>query len=274
MKKNLNLAVLLVLMLCFIVPNVFALDASVLTETYNTTSVYKLNQATPGTTETQLGTRLQGPLATGTQTDTEGTYAADNTSAETITETFVDITTGANWGSSTGLADGYVGQEITFTLTTDGGQNHKITPVTKTGFTDITLNDAGDSVTMKFYRTKGWVVTGGDGYNIDSDFGATTISTTGTYAGDNTLVAETITEDVAVITTPATWGTSTTLDDGYIGQELTFVLETDGGQDHTVSPSTKKGFTSITLSDANDSVTVKFTTEGWILTGNAGATIN
>ena len=274
-KSNLIVALILAVML-FCAP-AFAETVSAITETFNTTSVYKVNEATPGLREVSLGTRLQGPLATGSQTDTEGTYATDNdTTGETITETHVHITTGANWGSSTTLADGYTNQEITFTLVTDGGQDHKLSPSTKTGFTDLAVNDAGDSVKLKFINsTIGWTVSGGEGYNIDDDYGSHAIAPN-TYTADNDTGGETITEAVAIIETGSAHGSSTTLNDGYINQELTFVLETDGGQDHTLSPSTKTGFSSITLDTANESVTLKYISDtiGWIVDGNVGSTIN
>jgi hypothetical protein len=86
------------------------------------------------------------------------------------------------------------------------------------------------------------------------------------------------TDDTAVfITTSATAGLADpSLADSVAGHELTLVLVTDGGKDFIVSPTTKKGFASLTLDDANDSCTIKYTndTDGWIVVGNAGCTIN
>lgn len=250
-------------------------------ETASPTSddAHEINNMTPGSSKTFLGNRLRGPLATGATTESVGaTSAVDNVLAgETITTTDVNITTGSNWGSSTTLNDGQVNQVVTFTLTTDGGQDHKISPSTKTGFTDITLNDAGDSVTLKFVSsTIGWVIIGGEGYNIDSDFGVELITVGASSALDNVLAGESITAAMAHVTTGSAWGSSTTLNDGYINQELTFVLVTDGGLNHRISPSTKTGFTYIELDDANDSVSMKYIDDnyGWVVTGINGATVN
>lgn len=77
-------------------------------------------------------------------------------------------------------------------------------------------------------------------------------------------------------TTGATTGESYCLGNGQVGQALTVVLVTDGGTNFTVTPATKKGFTSVTFSDANDSATFKYldSTNGWVIVGNNGATIN
>lgn len=280
-RKGINLAVIflmLVMVFGFAVPESFA-DLAPITSSWGLDDAQEINRATPGTTSTFLGTRLRGLLTAGSTTEAVGaTVALDNlTSGETITTTQVNITTGASWGSSTTLENGQPNQRVTFTLVTDGGQDHKLTPNTKTGFTDITLDDAGDSVSLKYINsTLGWILDGGHGYNIDDDFGSTTISVGANVLADNDTTGETITAATAVVTTGAQWGSSTTLNDGYINQVLTFVLETDGGQDHKLTPKTKTGFTDISMSDANDSITLKYISDtiGWINAGNAGATIN
>lgn len=280
-EKRLNILVVFVLMgmMAFvaIVPNVFAALPTV-TQSFNADAAQEINQALHSNTVTDLGTRLRGILTAGSDAVTVGTNATDNdTSGETITATQVNITTGANWGSSTTLADGQPNQVVTFTLATDGGQDHKLSPATKTGFTDITLNDAGDSVTLKYVNsTLGWTIIGGNGYNIDSDFGSIAITGTDDHNASNDLNGVTITAATAIITTHATAGSSTTLNDGYINQQLTFVLATDGGADHKLTPRTKTGFTDITLDDANETITFRYVSDilGWIIVGNAGATIN
>ncbi len=277
--KGINLSgifLILALAVGFVVPKPAMADLAPITSSWGQDDVDEINRATPGTTTTFLGTRLRGLMTAGSDSKTSGTYAAANASSETITETHVNITTVSGYGSSTTLANGQVNQVITFTLTTDGGKDWKLSPDTKTGFTDITLDDAGDSVSVKYVNsTIGWILDGGNGYNIDDDFGSTTIDVN-SYAADNDTSGETITEAAAVVTTGADYGSSTTLNDGYINQELTFVLETDGGQDHQISPKTKAGFSSITLDAANDSVTLKYISDtlGWILKGNSAATIN
>ena len=63
-----------------------------------------------------------------------------------------------------------------------------------------------------------------------------------------------------------------TLADGTPGQVLTIDLDTDGGGDGTLTPTTKSGFTSIVFADAGDNATLKFidSTVGWIILGTAG----
>lgn len=102
-----------------------------------------------------------------------------------------------------------------------------------------------------------------------------------TYAsGDNGNPASTVfttpTTTAFLITTGASNGESYRLGNGQVGQTLTVVLVTDGGQNFTVTPKTKTGFTSVQLDDAKDSATLKYidSTTGWVLQGNVGATIN
>ena len=57
------------------------------------------------------------------------------------------------------LADGTNGQIKYIVMGTDGG-DATLTPTTKTGFSTITFNDAGDWVTLVFITTKGWIVVG------------------------------------------------------------------------------------------------------------------
>jgi hypothetical protein len=63
------------------------------------------------------------------------------------------------------LADGTDGQIKIITHVVAGGTG-VLTPTTKTGFTTITFNAAGDSVTLRFNTTIGWVVDGFRGVTI------------------------------------------------------------------------------------------------------------
>ena len=63
------------------------------------------------------------------------------------------------------LADGTEGQIKFIVMGTDGG-DATLTPTTKTGFTTITFNDAGDGVTLVFISTKGWIVAGNNGATL------------------------------------------------------------------------------------------------------------
>jgi len=66
------------------------------------------------------------------------------------------------------------------------------------------------------------------------------------------------------------------LADGVPGHKITFVLETDGGGNVDITPTTKTGFTSLQLTDAKDSCTLEYIndTDGWFLASNNGCTIN
>lgn len=63
------------------------------------------------------------------------------------------------------LADGANGQVKNIVMGTDGG-DATLTPTTKTGYSTITFNDAGDGVTLVFITTKGWIVTGNNGATL------------------------------------------------------------------------------------------------------------
>ena len=68
----------------------------------------------------------------------------------------VAVTTGGT-ATTPALANGTAGQLVTFVLDVDGGGNSVITPTTKSGFTAATLTDVGDSATMIYTATRGWV---------------------------------------------------------------------------------------------------------------------
>jgi hypothetical protein len=63
------------------------------------------------------------------------------------------------------LADGTNGQVKFIVMGTDGG-DATLTPTTKTGFSTIVFNDAGDGVSLVFITTKGWICTGNNGATI------------------------------------------------------------------------------------------------------------
>lgn len=64
------------------------------------------------------------------------------------------VTTGAN---ALTLADGTDGQIKIIVMITDGGDG-TLTPTTKTGYSTIVFNDAGDGVGLVFTTTLGWIV--------------------------------------------------------------------------------------------------------------------
>jgi hypothetical protein len=66
-----------------------------------------------------------------------------------------------------------------------------------------------------------------------------------------------------------------TLANGTAGQLLTLVMTVDGGGDATLTPTTKTGFSTIVFDAVGDAVTLQyFTTLGWMVVANSGATIN
>ena len=127
--------------------------------------VYEINNATPGTSKTFLGTRLRGPLAQGSTTSAANTIGNPNSNtghATPTTTAFIKTTgTAASGGEAYRLGNSYPGHELTFLLVTDGGANFTVTPHTKTGFTSILMDDAKDGATMKYIDdTTGWILHG------------------------------------------------------------------------------------------------------------------
>lgn len=90
---------------------------------------------------------------------TTTTVAAD-VLAIPITHRFVSKTTGAD-GEALTLANGVPGQELTISLTTDGGGDGTLTPTTVTGFATVVFADAKDTVTLLYVdNTVGWIMLG------------------------------------------------------------------------------------------------------------------
>lgn len=106
--------------------------------------------------------------------------------------------------------------------------------------------------------------------------GVTTSIVCKTSSGACNNVATTESTALTVKYTGGSWAESFVIANGQRDQVKTYVLAIDGGQDFTVSPTTKTGFVSATLNDVKDSVTIKYIddTIGWVLIGNNGATIN
>lgn len=82
----------------------------------------------------------------------------------------VNLTTLVTKVTSTGsnaltLADGTDGQMKIIVMVVDGG-DATLTPTTKTGFSTITFNDAGDGVVLVFTTTTGWIVAGNNGATL------------------------------------------------------------------------------------------------------------
>lgn len=158
--------------------------------TWSSDDTREVNNATPGTQKAFLGTYAQGPIGTVGAT----TYASgENSNASlnscsagsgvfsTPTTTVFLKTTGALTGESYCLGNAVIpgsiesgnpipayNQRLTIVLTTDGGKDFYITPRTKTGFTSVQLNDANDSVTLKYINaTVGWIIEGNNGVTVN-----------------------------------------------------------------------------------------------------------
>lgn len=117
-------------------------------------------------------------------------------------------------------------------------------------------------------RLQGQLIIGATTYAANSNLYPIASTCAGNYA--------TPTTKTFLKTTGATHGEAYCLGDGVIGQQLTPVLVTDGGQDFIITPKTKSGFSTAKLDDAKDTVTLEYMddTTGWIVKGNNGSTIN
>lgn len=91
------------------------------------------------------------------------TQALSGAGAVNLTTVITKITsTGAN---ALTLADGVDGQIKILTMVADGG-DATLTPTTKTGYSTIVFNDAGDGCTLVFTTTTGWMVVSNNGCTI------------------------------------------------------------------------------------------------------------
>jgi len=102
------------------------------------------------------------------------------------------------------------------------------------------------------------------------------VTSTGAFIGGTQAITGSGAVDVVTLTTKinTTGGGTMTLANGTDGQVKIIVLTTDSGTDAVVTPTTKTGFSTITLNDAGDGVTLVYTTTtGWICVGNNGATL-
>lgn len=81
-----------------------------------------------------------------------GALVANVTSAITV------LNTNATADAAVTLADGVQGQIKTFVMGSDGGYNAVLTPTNRLGYSSITFNDAGDTVTLMFINSKWYIV--------------------------------------------------------------------------------------------------------------------
>lgn len=175
--KRFMLSIAVFLVLVFAVLNIAFAANSAVNVTPSSDDVYEINNATPGTSKTFLGTRLRGILTIGATTVASTDYAAlpscggatnQTTYITPTTKTFL-ITTAAPRGQSYCLGNGYTGQELDLIGVSIGGGSllFTITPQTKTGFSKVVVDTTNDAVTLEYINdTVGWVVKGNAGATI------------------------------------------------------------------------------------------------------------
>lgn len=101
---------------------------------------------------------------TGTGAFTGSTETVTGSGAVGITTLTTKLNT--TGGGTYTLANGTDGQVKIVVLTVDSGTDAVITPTTKTGFTTITLGDAGDGVVLVYTTTTGWICVGNNGSTL------------------------------------------------------------------------------------------------------------
>ena len=107
--------------------------------------------------------------------------------------------------------------------------------------------------------------------NVTGDLTGRVIGTVTTRSGAGAVP---VTASTVQISTGA-GAAALTLANGTAGQMLTLVMTVDGGGDATLTPTTKTGFTTIVFGDVGDAVVLQyFTTLGWMVVSNNGATVN
>ena len=112
-------------------------------------------------------------------------------------------------------------------------------------------------------------ITGNVTGNVTGDLTGRVIGTVGTRSGAGAVP---ITSATVRLTT--TGANALTLANGTDGQLLTIVMVVDGG-DGTLTPTTKTGFATVAFTDVGNAVTLQyFTTLGWMIVANYGATVN
>jgi hypothetical protein len=112
-------------------------------------------------------------------------------------------------------------------------------------------------------------ITGNVTGNVTGDLTGRVFGTVGTRSGAGAVP---ITSGTVRLTTTGT--DALTLANGANGQLLTIVMVADSG-DGTLTPTTKTGFSTIVFTAVGDAVVLQyFTTLGWMIVSNYGATVN
>jgi len=113
-------------------------------------------------------------------------------------------------------------------------------------------------------------VTSTNGF-IGNVTGTVTGNLFGTVGARSGAGAVPTTSNTVLLTTTGT--NALTLADGVNGQTLRIVMVVDGG-DGTLTPTTKTGYTTVTFTAVGNAVMLQFfTTQGWMVVSNYGATV-
>lgn len=97
------------------------------------------------------------------QTEDLTTTSIADSLAIPVTHAYVIKTTGGDAEALT-LANGKPGQVLVINLTTDGGGDGTLTPVTATGWATIVFADAGDQSNLLYVDDSiGWIILGMNG---------------------------------------------------------------------------------------------------------------
>lgn len=117
-----------------------------------------------GATEVDITAGTGGIKLTGGVIDV-GTQDINSANTATSLNTLVTTLTADVSNYTSSLADGTVGQLKVIAMRSTGGGNFTITPTNFLGWTNITLDAAGESVTLVF-ATGGWIVVGVSGATL------------------------------------------------------------------------------------------------------------
>lgn len=136
----------------------------------SSTDQYELNNATPGTSKILSGKGLGYMLAGSRLSQAYGAGLGNvasslgnvdsNSPNTTITPYRVVIWNVPVNNYSINLGPGITGQLMTIIKGNTGTTAGKISPQTKTGFTDATLTNQGDGVTFQWHDGSGWIPDG------------------------------------------------------------------------------------------------------------------
>lgn len=120
-----------------------------------TSGVPVAGTTTTGVTLTDV--ELKGILRSSDKQSLSGAGAISVTATVTLL-----TTTGAN---ALTLADGIDGQYKIIKLVVDGGDG-TLSVTTKTGFSSIVFNDIGDTITLQFHESLGWIIIANNGCTV------------------------------------------------------------------------------------------------------------